>query len=755
MTKQRKALAFVIVVAVMLSVAGGTAYSLPAAEAASAIPAAGSPAFPGDAASHHTFLPLLGVAPRRPSSEELIEQALADGEIDEETALVYKVYAAFADDRLPDLYRGDDSRVRDSAVMRRAVEGFEALSPEAQAILRPFLLPPSAPGSWLELRESGHTKSSGDDRPDLDGEAAPGQQAIQWGKVVAVEGKVKVWYQERHSDTDLINALWLSDRIELDIYPKLQGLMQRPLLSDAAYPHHGDDGALDIYLVHNLGAMGQTISYGSCARVPSFVQIDTTKGGQQYTLAHEMMHVHQFLFNFCGKDTDWLGEATAVWAEDHVYPGGQSEHEFADNYFWDTERPLEQGGLDRQYGAYVFFFFLTRALGDPGLIATIWQDGESRDSLEAVNTAIPGGFASAWSDFAIRNWNEPPEDSYRRWDALTKKAQVTEATSVLRPGKLEIDLSGGIEHLAIEYYRFYFPADNARMVYFFNGLNYELSEEEIDETVDAIQIRDGSRVYDWSPVTDESQEGAEVQALFKIEGDQQWRVEDWTEKPVVSFCRDSTAERIEDLVIVFSNHKHEPRDNRAEPQELNPILYASNIGCWKWEGESEFVGDIEADGEVHGEYTVKIENAIWERQQQQEEGSYPYVNYELTQGAWSMTWDWTDPNCTGSGSGSGALDPAIGVMHTFQGVLSGPSSRRYQGMAVSTAEVTEHKVCYYGGHRYDSYRIIPGLLDWFKSLSNMIPGGMIPQVKEDGVTIEDSVEEEYWTEEWRFEAKRE
>src|SRR5512145_2052710 len=44
-----------------------------------------------------------------PSSYDLIASALADGDIDQETALVYEFYAAFNDPRLPAQYSGDDS----------------------------------------------------------------------------------------------------------------------------------------------------------------------------------------------------------------------------------------------------------------------------------------------------------------------------------------------------------------------------------------------------------------------------------------------------------------------------------------------------------------------------------------------------------------------------------------------------------------------------------------------------------------------
>src|SRR5258707_14660713 len=52
----------------------------------------------------------------RPTSETLIASALAAGQIDAEAALKYRVYAAFADCRLPSQFRGDDREVTNTMI---------------------------------------------------------------------------------------------------------------------------------------------------------------------------------------------------------------------------------------------------------------------------------------------------------------------------------------------------------------------------------------------------------------------------------------------------------------------------------------------------------------------------------------------------------------------------------------------------------------------------------------------------------------
>jgi len=83
-----------------------------------------------------------------PSSLELIDAALQRGEITAETALIYKVYVIFSDTRLPARFRGDDRAVVDGDAVKLAKVQFDGLSPAAQTVLAPYLIPPIYRGSW-------------------------------------------------------------------------------------------------------------------------------------------------------------------------------------------------------------------------------------------------------------------------------------------------------------------------------------------------------------------------------------------------------------------------------------------------------------------------------------------------------------------------------------------------------------------------------------------------------------------------------
>jgi hypothetical protein len=81
-----------------------------------------------------------------PDTGKLLTEAVSNGEIDEETALVYSVYALYGDKRLPAVFRAEVTEELDPGVLCVAAERWTELSPEAQAKLAPFLALPANSG---------------------------------------------------------------------------------------------------------------------------------------------------------------------------------------------------------------------------------------------------------------------------------------------------------------------------------------------------------------------------------------------------------------------------------------------------------------------------------------------------------------------------------------------------------------------------------------------------------------------------------
>lgn len=593
-----------ILVALAVSLTAALCLRLPQVDAA--------PATPTPPAS--IFLPMVGNDySGLPPSDDLIDGAVTRGEIDADTALVYKVYAAFADPRLPQQYRGDDRDVRDSMIMAEVNARFDSLPAQTQSLLAPFLLPPSAPGSWLEQREAGAQAGAG----------VQGPAAITWGKAPAVGNKAVVWY---HHAGDQAIAEGIAQILTADVWPKLTGLMGREPKSDGLLTrNNGGDGRFDVYLVHfppptdpDKGWLaGQAPAYdprqsggqAGCQETPSYVLLDSRLEDKvlKSTLVHEFMHAIQWTFPvkvgcMYPGEYAWFAEASATWAEHYVYKGFQTEQEYA-KYFLDKPYlPLEdKSGKSHVYGAYLWPFYLTQgqsAPSRPTVIRSIWEAFKDNTSLEAIDKSIPGGFKQQWAGFVLRNWNDGPVTDYQDWDELSKRvppSQILELDGTLEGKRAvrELPLVEDIPHLTARYYRIPLDDPDVHRVTFFNGLNYALSEATVTNRLGQPwgNGQTSWQTLKWSEGSDENREYVNIWAIPRVSG--VWKKpEDLTNLPYRTFCRDKSDEKVEALIVIISNSAWDDTDFKPQPDDLAPTLFYSNIPCDGWQGDIDSVAPL-------------------------------------------------------------------------------------------------------------------------------------------------------------------
>lgn len=227
----------------------------------------------------------------------------------------------------------------------------------------------------------------------------------------------------------------------------------RPPKADDDSPNSLDlDGRIDIYLT-DLGSEGGL--FGFCTsddpkEPPAYPGLDAsaycvldndytptqyplTSGlpALQVTAAHEFFHAVQFAYSVY--QDRWLMEATAVWMEDQVYD------DVNDNYSYIQsgpiafpEAPLDSTPLEHshrlglyQYGAFVFFRFLTEDLG-PAIVREIFEaaDGTpgqpglySTPAIELALEARGRGFREVFAAFGAANVN--PARAYEEGAAWT------------------------------------------------------------------------------------------------------------------------------------------------------------------------------------------------------------------------------------------------------------------------------------------------------------------------------------------------
>lgn len=523
-------------------------------------------------------------APTGSSSETLINQALAKGEINAEAALIYRVLAAFGDTRLPVAYKGDDSGILDSNALNDVIEQFDLLSSTTQDILSPFLLRPSSIGSWADpssTRAAIPTKTNVTRRTAMAGRPTCSGISDHWTTANNDNSKVNVWYQFSVAG-ELDKARAVSDAIEKEIWPKLiNGAGFKEPLDDLTLTNllekrcWGGNSKLDVYLVSQLSNLAEAVPEGfDPYQAPVFILVNTNALSDinkvKAAVAHEFMHAIQWSYKMKStqKSYGWMREAMANWAIDQVYEKTrQLEQDYADCF---TSKPalslddVSKGNcgkpnlwdVGREYGAYLFFQFIAKTGGADKVRLALENTTTTATSLEAVDAAITGGFKEQWWKFAKTLWNQTPIDSFKQWDDLKETPKQRD---------IDGDLHGATEavydqfereqaNLSSRYYHFTFSDPNTRSILFHNGF--------FD------QIKAGKAIR--------------ILALWQ-DAAGAWQEEDWTNYEFVGLCRDLKSQRAKDLTIIVANGEKEQGGKVTAGKST--YLKRNNVGCYKYEGQ--------------------------------------------------------------------------------------------------------------------------------------------------------------------------
>ncbi len=213
----------------------------------------------------------------------------------------------------------------------------------------------------------------------------------------------------------------------------------RAPMSDGSAADHGPNDKLDVYLA-DVGASGLSGYVATddpnanddayrYRNYSTYIVVDddfsTSQlgasgglGGLRATAAHEFFHAVQYAYD--SSEDPWLTEGTAVWMEDEVADDVNA------NRRWLRSSPLvhpwvpidSSRGLN-EYGAWIFWRFLTESGPDPTLIRRVWElaaDGPgdpdlfSARALEQALGSTGRTLAGALATFGA--WNLAPAAFY-------------------------------------------------------------------------------------------------------------------------------------------------------------------------------------------------------------------------------------------------------------------------------------------------------------------------------------------------------
>ena len=242
---------------------------------------------------------------RPPSDRDLIDAALAQGQIDYGTSLLYRFYSLFADERLPEQFRGAGSIGEDASLFEEAND--PALPATIAAQLHPFLLRPDDPESIHTVKAMRRAQAKGASATTI---PCNGPWAAQSSTQPGVKVRVHVWCEGDYAG-DLSKALAVIEAL----WTPMTGLMGAPL-PDVGGADGGSTDEIDFYLLDPLGSVWRnsqvrSISSGSLAvsykdgpftngRSSGYVLLargDLGATAFKSTLAHEFFHVLQYAHN--------------------------------------------------------------------------------------------------------------------------------------------------------------------------------------------------------------------------------------------------------------------------------------------------------------------------------------------------------------------------------------------------------------------------------------------------------------------------
>jgi hypothetical protein len=670
------------------------------------------------------------VAPpaRLPSSEVLIDRAEASGELDSETALVYRVFALFGDARLPARYQGDDSAIKDSLYMVEVRGRFEALSAATKALVQPFLIPPAYRGSWASP-----TAGLAASRVVAGDDPLPCQNPTDvW--LSFDTAFVRVWYRAGNSN-HMAKANEFAKIIDTTIWPKLSGLMgpdHLPKVDTGESCHDGNDDRLDIY-VTDL-PINHFVSFEVCSPASGFIEVKPSV--LPGVVAHEIFHAMQASFPLQGlcrrighENYEWWTEASAEWAIDFVFEKeDQSEQASISNFLSTPNTHLDYVNKAREYGAYLLPFYVYQSTGKPEFVKEAWKNCASQPALEAVDKAI-GEFKNVWPKFVRENWNRSPIQDYLRWDNIEEKAHEDVRPFAMTGSDGSIPVEYDLPRLSATFQRYTFPDDSTSSVSFWNGATFKL---RLGESSGVAGVR-----YVVEEADEDDVKGVNVRALIKFK-DQEWVEEDWTKRTNATFCRDMLAERLTDLVLIISNSEFKERERRAKPPGMTPLVWASNMGCWKWTGTS-----TKTDA-LSGEVTTG--GVTWTRASSSQDK--PIVTYNAKG---NILWSFS-----GFCGGSGTL-PILGAPHssmTTYNFIPREGSRNRTYAITGNENRVVNLMCPNGE--------LPTLLGpWLQTPPEPLPGFPFPgatylHVSGDGRAMEAAyIVNSFQQWKWKFKAERE
>ena len=488
-----------------------------------------------------------------PTGLNLIQKALHEGEIDLDTALIYKVKFLFNDPTLPKEFLTENAPFEDGGSFTEIQENWDKLSEETKETLKPYFLRPDNPESYISKIMNGEIKAPKTSFFKIVGQAEAYDRPISYKTDTALntsDGKIKVWYPEKKETVngrEKITKLYYgtSKKIIANLntdqaYAQFVGLLGRVPPSDG---NLGADGKTDVYVVPTNYALLNIGGASAGVNVPdngngksSFILLRENLDDRNLktTTVHELFHAFQRAFE-CSitRSNLWWIEGTATWSEDFIYPKENTEQGYVATFIPKPESSLNKSGDNFEYGAYVFPFYLSRTYGR-GIITKIFEGcAGNGNPLDSADRSIDGGFKKNWKEFTLWNYNRRPILKYKDAD----KSKTFPKDSSESGADTENNFIAGLGEMP------YSIKELAPLTC--QILTFSLTDDEDNKEVRRVTFKD------LKSFTGKADKAAIKAVIYPKAGSPY--IEDWTEKESRSFCLDKADEDFDKVVLIFSN----------------------------------------------------------------------------------------------------------------------------------------------------------------------------------------------------------
>ncbi len=248
----------------------------------------------------------------------------------------------------------------------------------------------------------------------------------------------------------------------------------------------------------------------------------------QATTVHEVFHCFQATLGWTNSTAhSWLDEATAVWSENHIYGGYNTEWAYLETTFAHLDKDRIRFDGNWEYSNYLFFFFAEQHLARNDFIVKILKDALSMPVAEAVTSNF-SDFPSLYAQYAKYSLNSFDWKYYTDDPAFKKIVPYWDSKFIY------------------DYYRSGLPAENREVTVNLGkgGITYQLFYFE--PRTDILKRLE----FDLSRIPDNP--NIRRQAFFKYYN-ADWHEEDWTHEDHPTFCKTDPQGMVFMVFLVISN----------------------------------------------------------------------------------------------------------------------------------------------------------------------------------------------------------